>query len=114
MQTKHLKYLSVALSIIGLALTLAACNVKSDAPTSLSSAMTDDEMVTLIWQIPDSAATVVSRKFDKAAEENPNMTVEEEQTLVKQLLAEQMAKLPEDERAALQQKLREDSESQNQ
>ena len=111
MQAKRKRHPRIVLLVIGLTLTLAACNVKSDVLTP--SVMTDDEMATLIWHMPGSPITDIDQELDKIYEENPDMTLKEEQTLVKQLLTEQMAKLPENERAALQQKLREDSELQN-
>lgn len=104
MQLKRRRYPRIILLTVGLMLTLAACNVESDAPTS--SSMTDDEMVSLIWNLPYDSSVEIEHKIDKILEENPNPTSEEEKVLMKRLLAEQVAKLSEDDLALLQERLR--------
>ena len=75
--------------------------------------MIDDEMVSLIWNLPYGSSVEIEHKFDKNLEENPNLTSEEEKALIKRFLDEQVAKLSEGELVTLQQKLREDRELQD-
>ena len=103
MQTRYVRRPGLSTILVGIiVLTLAACNVDSDVPTSSAITETDEELVSLIWNSPYSVTQKAEVELDRAIQENPDMSLEEQTALLKQLLNEQLDGLSEGELAPLQ------------
>lgn len=91
---KYRYVLRPSVLFVGMCLLLTACGV-TNTPSISNEATSKDELISLLWRLPESNVRELNTALDAELLKRPNMTEEEKNTLAFSLLKRQAGSIPE-------------------